>query len=117
MQSVLLYLSPWNFSPTVCLTCLVSAVLYARGLGALRTRGEAEGFWMPCAFFVGLALDYAALQTYVDYLSQHMFWIHRLQHLILHHVAALLLVLASPGHVIWEGVPAAWRARFRSLSG
>lgn len=116
MRSVLPYLAPWDFSPTVCLTCLVSAVLYARGLAAVRGRGERVGFWKPCAFFAGLVLDYVVLQTYVDYLSQHMFWIHRLQHLVLHHVGAMLLVLAGPGHLIFEGVPPAWRARLR-LSG
>lgn len=116
MRALLLYVLPWDFSPTVCIVCAASAVLYARGLQALRARGEPTGFWPPLAFFVGLALDYVVLQTYVDYLSQHMFWIHRLQHLILHHVAAVLIVLASPGRVMREGVPAAWRAEYRRFA-
>ncbi len=115
MRSILLYVMPWDFSPTVLLTCVVSAVTYARGLKALRARGEATGFWPPLAFFVGLALDYVVLQTYFDYLAQHMFWIHRLQHLVLHHLAALLLVLSGPAHVIKAGVPEAWRARIGTL--
>jgi putative membrane protein len=115
MRSVLLYISPWEFSPTVCLVCVVSAVLYARGLIARRARGVPTGFWKPLSFFAGLALDYAVLQTYVDFLSQHMFWIHRLQHLVLHHVAAVLIVLASPGHAMLEGVPAPWRERLARL--
>jgi len=66
----------------------------------------APGGWRSFAFFAGLALEYAALQTYVDYLSQHMFWIHRLQHLVLHHVAPILLVAATPAQALWFGSPA-----------
>ncbi len=116
MRSILLYVMPWDFSPTVFLVCAVSAVVYLRGLRALHARGEATGFWPPFAFLLGLALDYVVLQTYFDYLAQHMFWIHRLQHLVLHHLAPVLLVLAAPAHVMKAGVPAAWRVRLEALS-
>jgi len=115
MRFLLLYVAPWDFSPTVFLLCAVSAVVYTRGLVALHARGETTGLWAPLAFFIGLTLDYVVLQTYFDYLAQHMFWIHRLQHLVLHHVAPLLLVLAAPAHVMKAGVPATWRARAGTL--
>ena len=111
MHSVLLYLLPWEVSPTVILVCAASAVLYTRGLVTLHRRGERVGFWQPFSFFVGLVLDYVVLQTYYDFLAQHMFWVHRLQHLVLHHVAPVLLVLASPGRVMWVGIPSGWRQR------
>ena len=110
MHSILFYLAPWELSPTVILVCAASAVLYARGLGELARRGERIGFWRPFSFFLGLALDYAVLQTYYDFLAQHMFWVHRLQHLVLHHLAPVLIVLASPGRAMWAGVPFGWRA-------
>ena len=109
MHAILFYLAPWEPSPTVILVCAASAVFYARGLGELARRGEHTGFWRPFSFFVGLALNYAVLQTYYDFLAQHMFWVHRLQHLILHHVAPVLIVLASPGRAIWAGIPLRWR--------
>lgn len=109
MSSILFYLAPWELSPTVILVCAASAVLYARGLRELARRGERAGFWRPFAFFLGLALDYAVLQTYYDFLAQHMFWVHRLQHLMLHHVAPVLIVLASPGRALWAGIPLRWR--------
>ena len=34
-----------------------------------------------------------------------MFWIHRGQHLVLHHVGPLLMVLAVPHEVLGEGLP------------
>ena len=116
MHSILLYVLPWEFSPTVFLLCLAAGLAYARGLVVTRARGARVGFWQPLSFFLGLALDYAVLQTYCDYLSQHMFWVHRLQHLVLHHLAPVLLVLAAPGAVMAAGVPAAWRARAAELA-
>lgn len=100
------YLLPWQFSPTVFLTCAVVVTLYVRGLAALRRHGNPVGFWRAFTFLLGVALNYAVLQTYIDFLSQHMFWIHRFQHLVLHHVGPVLLVLAAPGPVLRAGTPA-----------
>lgn len=111
MPSFIQYALPWDFSPTVLLTSLLSALAYMRGKAALRRRGMAPGAWRSIAFFAGLGLDYTALQTYVDYLSQHMFWVHRLQHLVLHHIAPVLLVAAAPAQALLEGSPRWLRAR------
>jgi putative membrane protein len=96
---------PWDFSPTVLLICSLSGAIYARGAAVLKERGMVPGTWRSVAFFTGLALNYAALQTYFDYLSQHMFWVHRLQHLVLHHIAPILLVAAAPGQALRCGCP------------
>jgi putative membrane protein len=103
------YLLPWQFSPTVFITCAVTLTLYVRGLTALRSGADRVGFWRAFTFFLGVALNYAVLQTYIDYLSQHMFWIHRFQHLILHHIGPVLIVLAAPERVLRAGVPAGVR--------
>jgi putative membrane protein len=105
MEAAARYLLPWDFSPTVFLICLLLTVVYLRGLAALRRRGAPPGAWRSIAFFAGLALNYIALQTYFDYLSQHMFWVHRLQHLILHHIAPILLVAAAPASTLGSGLP------------
>jgi putative membrane protein len=107
------YLLPWQFSPTVFLTCAIVVTLYVRGLAALRRNGTPIGFWPAFTFFLGVALNYAMLQTYVDFLSAHMFWIHRLQHLVLHHLGPVLVVLAGPGPVLRAGVPAGLIRRLR----
>jgi putative membrane protein len=100
------YLLPWQFSPTIFLICAIAVCLYTRGLVVLRRDGARRpGFWRAFTFFLGIALNYAVLQTYIDFLSQHMFWIHRLQHLILHHVGPVLIVLAAPEPVLRAGIP------------
>jgi putative membrane protein len=111
MVSVARWLLPWEFSPTAFTVCAISLGLYLRGVAILGRRGESPGAWRQVAFFTGLGLEYAALQTYFDYLSQHMFWVHRLQHLILHHVAPVLLVLAAPGHAMSLALPRGLRER------
>ena len=111
MQPVLAYLRPWEFSPTVLLACALPAAAYTRGLALMRRAREAAGFWRPLAFYLGIVLIYAMLQTYVEYLSGHMFWVHRLQHLVLHHIAPFLLALAAPAGIMRRGVPVQLRER------
>ena len=111
MQPLLAYLKPWEFSPTVLLACLLPLAAYTRGLVLTRRAGEPTGFWRPLAFFLGVISIYAVLQTYIDYISSHMFWVHRLQHLILHHIAPLLIALSAPLGIMARGVPVRWRER------
>jgi putative membrane protein len=45
------------------------------------------------------------VQTHIDYYAQHMFFIHRAQHFVLHHVGAFLIALGASGPVLWAGMP------------
>ncbi len=109
MLSDLRYLLPWEFSPTVLLSCALGVALYLRGLLRLRRGGQHVGFWASLSFLLGVGLIYGVLQTYYDYLSQHMFFVHRLQHLVLHHLGPLLIVIAFPGPVLRAGLPSRWQ--------
>ncbi len=104
------YLLPWQFSPAVLIVCVLTVALYLRGLVMLKRNGAPVGFWRPFTFFLGLALSYAVLQTYFDFLAQHSFWVHCLQQLILHHLGPVLIVLSGPVLVLREGMPRAMRA-------
>jgi len=96
---------PWEFSPTVLAACATAAVLFWRGLRRRRQAGLATGVGRTLSFYTGLVLIYGVLQTYVDYLSQHMFWVHRAQHLVLHHLGPFLIMLAVPHEVLGRGLP------------
>lgn len=119
MQSIITLLEPWEFSPTVLGACLLFCGLYLAGMRNLHQAGSAAGFWRSTAFFIGVILTYVVLQTHVDYYAQHMFWIHRLQHLVLHHLAPFLIMLAVPQAVMVFGLPmrvrqpltSVWRSR------
>jgi putative membrane protein len=99
------YLLPWEFSPTVLLSCALAALLYGRGLVVLRRAGARISFWRALSFFLGVGLIYGVMQTYYDFLAQHMFFVHRLQHLVLHHLGPVLIVVAAPGPVLRRGLP------------
>lgn len=98
---------PWQPSPTVVVSVTVFAVLYLRGC-----RHEAVPAWRQLLFWTGLTLIYAALHTRLDYYAEREFFIHRLQHMVLHHLGPFLIALAWPGPALRAGVPVAWRTRW-----
>jgi putative membrane protein len=97
---VLDLLLPYEFYPEVVAFCVLAAWLYARGLRRMRQAGERPGIGASIAWFTGVVLTYAVMHTYLDYLSQYMFWVHRGQHLVLHHLAPFLMVLGAPHRVL-----------------
>jgi len=101
----LAFFLPWEFSPLFVALALGAALAYARGLRRMAP-GERVGILRRFGFWSGLALIYLVMHTRYDYLSQHMFYLHRLQHLVLHHLAPFLLALSRPQAVIARGLPA-----------
>lgn len=109
MSSILEFLQPWEPSLAIQLLCALAIGLYISGLVRGRRSGHREGFWKPFAFLLGVALLYFVTQTHYDYLSQRMFFIHRIQHLVLHHMGPFLIALSAPAAVLGRGVPAVAR--------
>lgn len=105
LQPLLRFLQPWEPSPTVLLVFAGTLALFVTGWWRLARQGRRVGAVRTGTFLLGMALTYVTLQSRLDYLAQHMFWIHRLQHLVLHHAAPLLLVLSAPGSVLATGLP------------
>ena len=97
-------LTPYEFSPTVLVVSSVTAWVFMRG----RPEGASERL-LAVMFWVGLVLMYVVLQTQYDFYAQHMFFLHRLQHLILHHLAPFLIALALPRERLLAGLPAPLR--------
>ena len=115
MQSIAQFFIPWEFSWLVQLTTWTVVFIYIRGLYS----GVVAGFWRGFAFLSGVLLMYAVTQTYFDYWSQYMFFVHRGQHLVLHHLAPFLIALAAPSAVLAAGIPSSikhWFAGQKWLS-
>jgi putative membrane protein len=111
VSSLLTLLAPWEFAPTVPIAGAMGGILYWRGRRRRRQAGLVTGVGRTLSFYLGLVLIYGVMQTYVDYLSQHMFWVHRAQHLVLHHLAPFLIMLAVPHEVLGWGLPVGLRER------
>ena len=106
MALLLKWIVPWEFSWVFLASFLLGCVLYWRGCRALRV-----SFGRRLAFWVGMAIIYLSLHTYLDYYAEHEFFMHRIQQVLLHHLAPLLIIASYPGAVLRAGVPLAWRIR------
>ncbi len=96
---------PWEFSWPVYLATALTFLWFFRGLTRL-DRTERPSLWRTTAFLLGVASLYAVLQTRFDYVAQHMFFVHRFAHFILHHAGAFLIALGTAGPAIRAGMPA-----------
>jgi putative membrane protein len=104
-MTIIEFLTPWEFSPGLVLFVIGFAVFYYLGMQATGAADKtAKYYWQVTAFYIGLTSIYLVSHTYLDYLSQYMFWVHRFQHLILHHLAPLLIVLGGV-EIIRKGLP------------
>ena len=87
----------------------LAALLYAAGMWKLRARERLSISWRHAAFFSGLAALFVGLQSPLDTLAEHSFFMHQVQHLLLQTVAPLLLMVAAPQPALLAGFPAPLR--------
>ena len=104
---------PWEFSWPVFLATGLSLAWFFIGLRRLPSSRHPP-LWRRICFVTGVLSLYLMVQTHIDYYAQHMFFIHRAQHFILHHVGALLIALGASGSVLWAGMPGFLRPLFAS---
>lgn len=104
------WLTPWEFSPAFLICFLGGAWLFIRG-----TRVHKVSIWRRALFWSGMVILYLTMHTQLDYYAERMFFIHRLQHLVLHHLGPLLIMGAYPGQVMRAGLPMRWRILLRDF--
>lgn len=97
-------IAPWEFFwPDYLAICIV-CWWYIKGLR--RTQPADRPSWPQLVCFIaGLGVIYAVVLTQFLFLAEHMFFLHRVQHLVLHHLGPFLIVLAWPGAVLTRGMP------------
>jgi putative membrane protein len=100
--------APWEFSWTQFLATVLSLWWYFRGV-ALMPVAERPALWRRGLFVLGVGLLYAVLLTHFEYMAQHMFFLNRLQHMVMHHIGPFLIALAWPGAALLRGMPAPLR--------
>ncbi|WP_063573915.1 MULTISPECIES: cytochrome c oxidase assembly protein [Luteibacter] len=105
---VMKWIVPWEFSWVFLIVFLAVAVAYVAGSRRLHVAPLRQA-----AFWVGMAMVYVALHTYFDYYAEHEFFMHRIQQVLLHHLAPLLIIAAYPGTVLRAGLPLPLRVRLR----
>ena len=95
---------PWEFSWPEYLVIALSLTWFFRGLRIL-PKTQHPPLWRQVAFVAGIASFWIVLQTGIDYYAQHMFFVHRAAHFVLHHLGAFAIALGMSGPVLFAGMP------------
>ncbi|WJJ92989.1 cytochrome c oxidase assembly protein [Neopusillimonas aromaticivorans] len=100
--------------PALILCFIAGIVLFVRGARVHRVSAARQ--WL---FWIGLVVLYLSMHTRIDYYAERLFFAHRLQHLVLHHLGPLLIMGAYPGQVLRAGLPMPariWLKNFRQTT-
>jgi putative membrane protein len=92
--------APWDFSWLWYGGFALTGWSYVRGLRRVPTAR-----WRIALFAIGMTLIWAVLQTRFEYLAQHMFFLNRIQHVVMHHLGPFLIAVAWPWTVLQAGAP------------
>lgn len=95
---------PWQFHWVEFLGTFLVLAWFRNGLLILPKERQPP-LWRKLCFVVGVLSFYVVLQTRVDYYAQHMFFVHRWAHFVLHHAGAFLIALGMSGPVLYAGLP------------
>ncbi len=93
---------PWEFSWPEFLATALTLAWFFHGLSRVE---EKPPLWRSICFVLGVASLYIVLQTHIDYYAQHMFFVHRWAHFVLHHAGAFLIAMGVSGPVLYAGMP------------
>ena len=92
----------WDWDPTLIFFALI-LVFYARSLK--RFKKQPVETWQKGLFYLGVSILIVALIPPIDPLSDQLFFMHMIQHLMITHVGIPLMLFGVPFFVIIRGVP------------
>ncbi len=92
-----------NLLPTLFL--FAAAYLYVNGLGRWERPSHPITTWHKVSFFSGLLVIFLALQSPIDPLAEHYFFVHQAQHLMIRMVGPMLVLLGAPLTPMLRGLP------------
>lgn len=99
----------WSFDAEIWALAILFLWLFVRGARRSTARARPVPLWRGALYVAGVALIWAALETPLDYLAEHLFWMHQVQHMILHLAGPLLVLAAAPQAVVFSGMPRGMR--------
>jgi cytochrome c oxidase assembly factor CtaG len=99
----------WAWDPAL-LFFVVLGILYFRGLKAFRGPLPVRS-WQIGLFYLGLAVLIAALVPPIDPLSDQLFFVHMIQHLMITSIGVPLMMLGVPFFICVRGISPGVRRR------
>ena len=88
------------FSPLEALPPLIAAILYAKRVTTLASRGRPVPVWRQICFAAGLLTSGVALFSPIGHIADELVLAHMAEHLLIGDIAALLLVLGLTGPLL-----------------
>jgi putative membrane protein len=95
---------PWEFSWPIYLATALTLAWFVRGLNII-PKTQHPPLWRLICFVAGVASFWIVLQTRIDYYAQHMFFVHRWAHFVLHHAGAFFIAMGMSGQLVFAGMP------------
>jgi cytochrome c oxidase assembly factor CtaG len=89
-----------TFAPLQLVPALAGALLYGMRERTLRARGHPLPGWRQWCWYGGLGLIAATLVSPIGHISDELFSVHMVEHLLIADIAALLLVLGLTGPML-----------------
>ncbi len=106
------WLVPWEFSPTLILVFGLLIILFIRG-----SLNRPVSMIRHILFWFSIVLIYLSMHSKLDYYAERVFFIHRIQHLIIHHIGPFFLIASFPNSIIRAGISPNIRYKIRNLLG
>lgn len=101
--------SSWDLSPGILIPTILVLGLYAAGL--VRRPGAFDAHpWRSLAFIWGVLITFLSLSSPIDALSDHLFFMHQVQHMLIRLVGPMLIALSQPQALLIAGLPS-WLRR------
>lgn len=93
----------WNLAAVPLGGLLLAGALYARGIWMRKKEQRRTRRWHAVAFVAGLSVLGMALVSPLDSISGELSSVHMVQHMLMMNVAAPLIVLGMPVHIlVWN---------------
>ncbi len=95
----------WVYTPIITIPIIITVLVYMAGLLRRKQQGKPIHIFRGFIFLLGILSFYLALQSPLEPLSDHYFFNHQIEHLILRMFGPWLLILSMPMSTLIQGLP------------
>jgi putative membrane protein len=99
----------WTLTPGIIIPTALVVLVYVVGIVRRRALDDQIRLWRHVAFLSGVAAVFVAVASPLDYVAEHLFSVHQIQHLLLRMIAPMLIALAAPQAMLISGLPSGLR--------
>ncbi len=97
--------SAWVYTPVITIPIVFTVLIYAAGVLHRYKQNKPVHPGRIVLFLLGLLFFYIALQSPLEPLSDHYFFNHQIEHLIIRMFGPWLLILSMPMNTLIQGLP------------